>query len=171
MADTTITRPSYYGGEQNPYEPIKVIEAWGLGFNLATALKYIARAGLKPGEDYTKDLSKCAWYLRREAQNCANPEQQTFLLEAARYVDQQIQSRNGSDLVETEYAIRANSQGFFLGRAVSLESADGSPDIARDHQNRYWIRLSPYKTTTEAVEDYAKMLDIPFNPYPKHAGD
>ena len=46
-------------------EPINVIEAWGLGFNLGNAVKYIARAGRK--EDRRADLIKAANYAYREA--------------------------------------------------------------------------------------------------------
>ena len=52
------------GGD--PYEAIKVIEAWGLNFNLGNALKYIARAGNKDGESREKDLTKAISYLTRE---------------------------------------------------------------------------------------------------------
>lgn len=41
-----IDHPEYYGGA-NIYEAINVIEAWGLGFHLGNAVKYIARAGKK----------------------------------------------------------------------------------------------------------------------------
>lgn len=27
-----VNHPAHYGGAENPYEVIKVIEAWGLGF-------------------------------------------------------------------------------------------------------------------------------------------
>ena len=56
-------RPDYYGGEDNPYEAIDVIEAWDLGFCLGNVLKYICRAGLKNGGK--RDLEKAAWYLNR----------------------------------------------------------------------------------------------------------
>jgi len=46
-------------------EPIDAIEAWGLGFNLGNAVKYIARAGRK--EDRRADLIKAANYAYREA--------------------------------------------------------------------------------------------------------
>jgi len=36
-----INHPQHYGGKDNPYEAIKVIEAWGLNYNLGNALKYI----------------------------------------------------------------------------------------------------------------------------------
>jgi len=62
--------PAYYGGADNPYEAIKVIEAWGLGFSLGNVLKYISRAGKKgtnPLMDTAlDDLLKARWYLNRE---------------------------------------------------------------------------------------------------------
>lgn len=59
-----VNHPQHYGGADNPYEAIKVIEAWSLGFNLGNAVKYIARAGRKG--DRLEDLKKAAWYLNRE---------------------------------------------------------------------------------------------------------
>jgi hypothetical protein len=60
--------PAHYGGENDPYECIKVIEAWGLGFNVGNALKYLCRAGKKPGVDTIEDLHKAVWYLLREVE-------------------------------------------------------------------------------------------------------
>jgi len=62
-----INHPEHYGGEDNPYEAIKVIEAWKLGFNLGNTVKYIARSDKK--ENRLKDLKKAAWYLNREIEN------------------------------------------------------------------------------------------------------
>lgn len=56
--------PAHYGGADSPYEAIKVIEAWGLGFCLGNAVKYIARAGKK--DALVQDLKKARWYLDRE---------------------------------------------------------------------------------------------------------
>lgn len=61
-----VDHPAHYGGKSDPYEAIKVIEAWGLGFCLGNAVKYISRAGKKPDADTLTDLSKAAWYLDRE---------------------------------------------------------------------------------------------------------
>ena len=61
-----VNHPEYYGGEDNPYEAIKVIDAWGLGFCLGNAVKYISRAGKKPDNDAIQDLEKAAWYLNHE---------------------------------------------------------------------------------------------------------
>lgn len=66
MADS-VNHPSHYGGKDNPYEAIKVIEAWDLGFNLGNTLKYICRRGLK--DDALADLKKARFYLDREIQN------------------------------------------------------------------------------------------------------
>lgn len=63
MGDS-VNYPDHYGGADNPYEAIKVIEAWGLGFNLGNAVKYIARATKKGA--LVEDLRKAAWYAARE---------------------------------------------------------------------------------------------------------
>lgn len=60
-----VNNPSHYGGQDNVYEAIKVIEAWQVDFCLGNTLKYISRAGQKPGESEIKDLKKAEWYLRR----------------------------------------------------------------------------------------------------------
>lgn len=62
-----VNHPTHYGGADNPYEAIKVIEAWDLGFCLGNAVKYISRAGKKG--DRLIDLKKAAWYLNREISN------------------------------------------------------------------------------------------------------
>lgn len=60
-----VNHPKHY---QSPkIEAIDVIEAFALNFSLGSAVKYILRAGRKPGEDAVEDLKKAAWYLRREA--------------------------------------------------------------------------------------------------------
>lgn len=63
---STVDHPEHYGGADDPYETVKVIEAWGLGFNLGNTVKYISRAGKKPGVERSEDLSKALWYLFRE---------------------------------------------------------------------------------------------------------
>lgn len=63
-----VNHPSHYGGEDNPYEAIKVIEAWDLGFCLGNAVKYISRAGKKDPEKEIEDLKKARWYIDRAIQ-------------------------------------------------------------------------------------------------------
>lgn len=65
---SAVNHPSHYGGRDNPYEAIKVIEAHNLGFHLGNAVKYILRAGKKTS-DSTEDLEKAIFYLKRQIQN------------------------------------------------------------------------------------------------------
>ncbi len=60
-----IDHPSHYGGKDNPYEAIKVVDAWGLDFYLGNVVKYISRAG-KKSDDPVVDLEKALWYLSRK---------------------------------------------------------------------------------------------------------
>ena len=61
-----VNHPKHYGGKDNIYEAIKVIEAWKLGFCLGNTIKYVSRAGKKPISDKLEDLEKAQWYLNRE---------------------------------------------------------------------------------------------------------
>lgn len=62
-----VDHPQHYGGSGNPYEAIKVIEAWGLDFNLGNALKYLCRSQHeeRTHEDRITDLCKASWYVDR----------------------------------------------------------------------------------------------------------
>ncbi len=66
MSSNAVDHPQHYGGADNVYEAIKVIEAWGLGFCLGNTVKYISRAGKKRPETLIEDLEKARWYLDRE---------------------------------------------------------------------------------------------------------
>ena len=66
-----VNGPQHYGGIDNPYEVIKVCEAWGLDkdaylFNL---VKYVARAGKKDPKKELEDLKKAIFYLERKVKN------------------------------------------------------------------------------------------------------
>jgi hypothetical protein len=61
----SINNPEHYGGKQNTYEAIKVIEAWELNFHLGNVIKYVSRAGKKDKTKYKEDLEKAKWYLDR----------------------------------------------------------------------------------------------------------
>lgn len=64
-----VDHPAHYGGKNNPYEAIKVIEAWGLGFCVGNAVKYLARAGKKDPAKELEDLKKAVWYLQYEIES------------------------------------------------------------------------------------------------------
>lgn len=67
-----VDHPQHYGGVDNLYEAIKVIEAWELGFCLGNTVKYISRAGIKVPTKQVEDLKKARWYLDREIANLEN---------------------------------------------------------------------------------------------------
>jgi len=67
---STVNHPEYY--KTGGLEAIDVIEAWGLGFCLGNAVKYISRAGKKNPDKEIEDLEKAAWYLNREINNRKN---------------------------------------------------------------------------------------------------
>ena len=63
--DSEIVHPDWYRANTG-HEAIDVIHAWGLNFCLGNALKYICRAGAKPGQSTLKDLKKSVNYLEME---------------------------------------------------------------------------------------------------------
>lgn len=56
----------YYGGKNNTYEAIKVIQAHNLNFCLGNVVKYVLRAGKKDKDTYLQDLEKAIRYLEFE---------------------------------------------------------------------------------------------------------
>jgi DNA-binding NtrC family response regulator len=68
---SAVDHPPHY--QANGIEAIDVIEAFGLGFRLGNAVKYILRGGRKGPR--TEDLRKARWYLDREiAKTQSSPE-------------------------------------------------------------------------------------------------
>ena len=61
-----VNHPKHYGGVENTYEVIKVIEALEMDFHLGNTFKYIARAGKKGTDKEIQDLEKAMWYLQRK---------------------------------------------------------------------------------------------------------
>ncbi len=59
-----IDHPEHYNQHPAGIECIDVVEEFG--FNIGNAIKYLWRAGLKPGVDSDKDLAKAKWYIDRE---------------------------------------------------------------------------------------------------------
>lgn len=65
-------RPAHYGGADNPFEAIKVIEGLKLDFIEGNIVKYLFRYKKKNG---LMDLKKSQWYLDRLIKNLENNEQ------------------------------------------------------------------------------------------------
>jgi len=71
MSKEMVNGPAHYGGVDNPYEVIKVCEAWELDQDayLFNVVKYVARAGKKDESKELEDLKKAAFYLNRKIKN------------------------------------------------------------------------------------------------------
>lgn len=67
MYEEEVEHPAHYGGEDDPFEVMKVLEAWDLelakGFAWGNLIKYTARAGKKDSE--VSDRLKAEWYAHR----------------------------------------------------------------------------------------------------------
>lgn len=57
-----VDHPAHY--QVGGVEVIDLVD--GMSFCRGNAVKYLARAGLKPGADEIEDLEKAAWYVHRE---------------------------------------------------------------------------------------------------------
>lgn len=66
--------PSHYQGTT---QPIDLINAQNLNFNLGNVVKYVCRAGKKEGEDILSDLEKAKNYINYEIERVKTNEQTT----------------------------------------------------------------------------------------------
>ena len=72
MEKEMVNHPIHYGGSENVYEAIKVIDAWDLDFCLGNTVKYIARAGKKHPDKKIEDLKKAMFYLQHKINKLEN---------------------------------------------------------------------------------------------------
>lgn len=104
--NNNIEHPQYYGGSDNPYEAIKVIEAWDLGFCLGNVIKYISRNGKKEGEAAIKDLKKAKQYLEFEISKLTSrtmkPEYEQEMLESVASIAQAGNGPTFDDLLKAK---------------------------------------------------------------------
>lgn len=63
--------PSHY---QGTIQPIDLINAQNLNFNLGNVVKYVCRAGKKQGENVLSDLEKAQNYINYEIERVKNNE-------------------------------------------------------------------------------------------------
>ena len=69
--DNTNTTPSHY---QGTIQPIDLINAQNLNFNLGNVVKYVCRAGKKQGENILSDLEKAQNYINYEIERIKKNE-------------------------------------------------------------------------------------------------
>jgi|SRR5580700_497727 hypothetical protein len=73
-----VDHPPHYNKHPSGVECIAVAEHFN--FCLGNALKYIWRAGEKPGADRLEDLKKSRWYLNREIMNEEKKQQVAIMV-------------------------------------------------------------------------------------------
>jgi len=62
--DAKVEHPKHYNSHPSGVECLAIIEHFS--FNLGSAIKYVWRNGLKPGEDALTDLKKAKFFIDRE---------------------------------------------------------------------------------------------------------
>ena len=108
--EQNVNHPAYYGGKDNPYETIKVIEAWGLddNFDLGNTIKYISRAGKKDKACLLQDLMKAQFYLNHEVKKLhkydGNYEQMKADERKARLLDEKKELEEDLDDLQSRFA-------------------------------------------------------------------
>ena len=71
LDDNTTSTPSHY---QGTIQPIDLINAQNLNFNLGNVVKYVCRAGKKQGENVLSDLEKAKNYINYEIERIKKNE-------------------------------------------------------------------------------------------------
>ena len=141
--DQNVSHPSHYGGKDNPYETIKVIDAWGLdkNFCLGNVIKYISRAGKKDGNSLLQDLAKAQFYLNYELEKLhkydGNYEQmkadahKASLLDDEKELEEDLQADGVIDVNIDEFIKAANEYKKKISNAYGCcdsEKYDCQPD-------------------------------------------
>ena len=67
-----VNHPNHYGGKDNEYEAIKVIEAWDLDFHLGNVINHISQSSNKENNEQLEHLKKSLWFLERKIQVLEN---------------------------------------------------------------------------------------------------
>lgn len=137
MTGDSVDHPSHYA-EGRKYEPIVVIEAWGLGFNLGNALKYISRAGRKDPAKIEEDLRKAVWYIDRELSKSLF---ERFLSRMSRWLlRRKLKGRIGPNDVTTDWKLPSYPSfaivSIYEGTRPYLKSAVAILEYEIDHLHR-----------------------------------
>jgi len=65
-----VDHPSHYNSHPSGVECIEITEHFN--YNVGNAIKYLWRAGLKPGSATLEDLKKASWFVEREISRIEN---------------------------------------------------------------------------------------------------
>lgn len=134
----TVNNPAHYGGADNVYEAIKIIEAWNLNFCVGNTLKYILRAGKKNQDKLIEDLEKALWYCDREV---ANPYDHEPFLKVEQLKSMKTYEKQISDLLTVN----------------NLKTYDFTPE-----EKRYYDIVTTYslEKVVENVDVSSRLKDV-----------
>lgn len=90
-----VVRPKHYTSAS--IEPIEVINAWDLNFNLGNVIKYVARAGKKRRSTLVQDLQKARQYLDFEIMRYADNTHLSRTQHSGNATGKQEQTSNASN--------------------------------------------------------------------------
>ncbi len=141
VSEETVHHPHHYGGGDNPYEAIKVIEAWNLGFSLGNAVKYISRAFKKDKSKAGEDLRKARWYLNREIEKLEGKKEAGAVPQPPS-VDEAAESERLTgrlEAIDDAYAIYEDVVRSFQ-RDVSIGKQSPTADYLREFGSRVHVR-------------------------------
>lgn len=164
-----INHPEHYGGADNPYEAINVIEAWGLGFLLGNVVKYISRAGKK--ESWITDLKKARWYLDRAISNLEEAKPGEIIPEVAKedfFLGRPVTKYFSADPVGYYFAkqwLQANKLYYKLPFASTLDNhTNGVIKVANKMRTLLENLRAEYSIKMEEIEVLEKMGAMNFIP-------
>jgi len=146
---TDMINPDHYKGDRQ-YEPIAVIEDWGLNYRLGNALKYLSRNGRKPGEDPREGLRKAIWYIEREIAALDKPSQyvpfETSYEDVLDYYGQTVDEKEAWPQAwdDDTYDLRFTESNVFLEPKAGPAGAAGTDTIFS--VNDFWMETPDYVT-------------------------
>ena len=71
-----VSHPKHYNSHPSGIECIDIVQHHN--FNIGSAIKYLWRQGLKPGEEDVRDLNKAIKYIEFEIKRIKNKPQPTY---------------------------------------------------------------------------------------------
>lgn len=150
-----IHKPKHYCFSK--FEPKDVIRAWGLNFNLGSAVKYIARAGRK--DDIIQDLSKAKEFLTFEIEALKEERANS---EPPSHVNCRCKPGEEPEGIKLSEVISMSSQEF-TDRFRDLQNGEGLSDAYHfefvDDRGRRWV-LTQIKQEYHGLANRVLMMDL-----------
>lgn len=142
-----ISHPQHYT-QGVKHEPKDVIRLWGLNYNVGAAVKYISRAGRKPGNPANKDLRKAAQYIKFELEwlNNGGVKDWGFSGNTRSGVEVPLPEEVATDWEIANTALKDALTDIFLS-VLFISDDPGDTYISRKLLEQAWNRL------TEASEE------------------